>query len=320
MKRYNIYGRVKASAGDPDAQTREFTELANKGKKIKQLSFYQNQLSRLTQKVYQPATFTLEKPTDENIQQELKEIAECKFYKLFGDNTDDVLNFVSQNQRGELERRESAWKEVKDFFDMIEADKAECENGKYLDEYNQEYSNQEAFIIGETSYVETALDTIFSNISLPFDCTVEVNYKQKNQKAEINVEIPTILNIPTLKTNISATYGRVSLKNKLIKEQDDDNSTCIIGLTYYLATLVFSASANILQIEISIWEQGKTNGLFWTSIKRDDISSTGKFNPLVDVFNWDYIANLRLLRGGTRLEPTPSQLFLKNISMRKEQS
>lgn len=319
MKTYNIYGKIKASVGDPDAQTREFTELAKKGIKIKQLSFYQNQLSRLTQKVYQPETFTLEKPTDESIQQELKEIAESKFYKLFGDNSTEVLNFVSQNQRGELERRESAWKEIKDFFDMIEADKTAIENEKFLDEYNREYFNQESFIVGDVQYVENALDTIFNKVYLPFDCTIEVNYKQQNQNAEINIEIPTYLNIPTLKTNVSATYGRVSLKNKLIKEQDDDNSMCIIGLAYYIATLVFSASANILKLEITIWEQGKANGHMWTSIKRDDMSNTGKFNPLVDVFNWDYVSNLRLIRGGTRLEPTPAQLFLKNISLKKEQ-
>ena len=47
-------------AHDVDAQTIEFTELASKGVAIKTLSYYQNELSRLNLKVYEPENFKIE--------------------------------------------------------------------------------------------------------------------------------------------------------------------------------------------------------------------------------------------------------------------
>ena len=212
MKQYNVIGRIKASSSDPDAQTREFTELASKGISIKPLAYYQNELKKLSLKVYTPEQFALEKPTEEIIQKELEDIADHMYYKLYGSNNSKVVKFVADNQRIALEQREKGWNEVKDFFEKIEADKEATENEKFQQEYDKEYKKQGDFIVGNSEYVEVALNKIFANdINLPFDAYISIDYNKDSQKAFVNVEIPSNLDIPTLKTNVSAT--RNSLLN-----------------------------------------------------------------------------------------------------------
>lgn len=318
MKQYINIGKVKASSSNPDAQTREFTELASKGRAIKPLTYYQNELARLTLKVYDPEVFSIKKPTEEQIQTELENIAEHKYYKLFGSNKTEVLQYVADNQRSALEQRENAWKEIKDFFEMIEADKEATENEKYQQEYNKEYKKQEDFIVGETAYVEKALDEIFNNIRLPFDTSIQIDYNKEKQIATINVEIPTYIDVPQIKTNVSATYGRVSLKNKLVRELDDEKTKCVIGVAYYISSLVFSTSANIVSIDITIWEKGKFDGLLWAFVSRTQFANPKRFAPLVDIFNWNHISNIRLVRGGTHIESTSAEMFRTQINKKRE--
>lgn len=319
MKQYINTGKVKASSSNPDAQTLEFTEIASKGRAIKPLSFYQNELGRLNLKVYEPEVFLLDKPTEEQIQEELEVVAEHKFYKLFGSNRAEVLQYVSDNQRNILEQRENGWKEIKDFFEMIEADKEATENEKYQQEYNKEYKKQEDFIVGETAYVEKSLDEIFNNIRLPFDTSIQVDYNKDKQRATVTVEIPTYIDIPAVKTNVSATYGRVSLKNKLVRELDDEKTKCVIGVAYYISSLVFSTSANIISIDITIWEKGKFDGLLWAFVSRSQFANPKRFAPLVDIFNWNHISNIRLVRGGTHIESTSAEMFRAQINKKREQ-
>lgn len=319
IKQYINTGKVKASSSNPDAQTLEFTELASKGRAIKPLVFYQNELGRLTLKVYEPELFLLDKPTEEQIQEELEDVAEHKFYKLFGSNKAEVLQYVSDNQRNILDQREKGWNEIKDFFEMVEADKEQIENEKFQLEYDKEYKKQEDFIVGETKYVESALDNILENIKFPFDTSIQVDYNKDKQRATIIVEIPTYIDIPTVKTNVSATYGRVSLKNKLVREIDDEKTKCVIGLAYYIASLVFSTTANIVSIDITIWEKGKYDGLLWAFVSRTQFSNPKRFTPLVDIFNWNHISNIRLVRGGTHIEATPAETFRTQINKKREQ-
>ena len=46
----------------------------------------------------------------------------------------------------------------------------------------KEYKKQEDFIVGETKYVESALDNILGNIKLPFDTSIQVDYNKDKQK------------------------------------------------------------------------------------------------------------------------------------------
>lgn len=316
MKTYNIIGKVKAH--DVDAQTIEFTELASKGVAIKTLSYYQNELSRLNLKVYEPENFKIEKPTKEQISSELRNIGEHRYYKLFGSNNNQIEQFVSENQESVLEQREKAWNEIKDFFELVESDKEDSENEKFQKEYDKEYKKQEEYIVGEVEYVETALDRIFNNIKLPFDALVEINYNKEKQKAIVNVEIPPHIDIPTVRTNISATYGRISVKSKLVREMDDEKSKCVIGFAYYICSLVFSTSANIVDIDITIWENGKDYGLIWAYVSRHQFASPKRFSPLVDIYNWNHISNIRLMRGGTHIEPTAAEVLKNQIQSKRK--
>lgn len=317
MKSYDIKGRVKASLSNPDAITREFTELAGRSTSIQPSLYYRNELSRLSLKVYEPEPFYLEKPSKEQISNELREIAEHKYYRLFGSDKARIEQYISENIAVVLEQREKAWNEIKEFFDAVESEKEKVENRRLQKEYEKEFKKKHDYITGETEYVAASIDRTFINLKLPFDALVTFDYDKEKQLARLDVEIPSNINIPTVKTNVSATYSRTSVKNKLVREMDDEKSRTIIGFGYYLCSLVMSSSANIENIELTIRENETKCGVMWAYVPRENFSSPKQFNPLVDIYKWNHIANIKLVRGGTHIEPTDNETFTKQINNKR---
>ena len=99
---------------------------------------------------------------------------------------------------------------------------------------------------------------------------------------------------------------------------DDEKSKCVIGFAYYICSLVFSTSANIVDIDITVWENGKDYGLIWAYVSRHQFASPKRFSPLVDIYNWNHISNIRLMRGGTHIEPTAAEVLKNQIQSKRK--
>lgn len=320
MKKYTIQGRIKNSSGFPDEITKEFTDLVSRSVKVRDVAYYQTLLSGLKLNVYKPSKCALESPTRSDLESQLSYIGSQKYFKLFGSNDTAIEKYVADEIEEAILEREKGYSELVSFFNQLEADKEQQANQKYLEEYNKQKSEKEAYINGESQYVENAIEQLFNNnglLQIPFNALVQIDYNQSQQSARVDVEISLPLSIPTEKSSISPTYGRVSLKPKLVRERDDEFSKTIIGMTYLFAGHTFNLTANIKTVEVCVWERGRINAYLFIRFVRSSFSNLNYrlINPLQSIFDNDYVCDIKIVRGGTHIEPIEPNEFKKKISL-----
>ena len=68
--------------------------------------------------------------------------------------------------------------------------------------------------------------------------------------------------VAVMKADILAS-GKLSVKNKLVRELTNDQTRCTIGLLFLISSHVFSISPNIQTIRLSLWNRAKTHGYIW---------------------------------------------------------
>ena len=102
------------------------------------------------------------------------------------------------------------------------------------------------------------------------------------------------INVPVSKATI-LTSGKISIKNKLVKEIIQDKTKSIISCAYYMAGKYFNVSPNILYIRMSIYDTNKQNPLLWVEFERDKLS---KLSPLLtdiisDILGYPHVLNYK---------------------------
>ena len=162
MKKYTIQGRIKNSSGFPDEITKEFTDLVSRSVKVRDVAYYQTLLSGLKLNVYKPSKCNLESPTRSDLESQLSYIGSQKYFKLFGSNDTAIEKYVADEIEEAVLERENGYSELVSFFNQLEADKEQQANQKYLEEYNKQKSEKEAYINAERQYVENAIAQLFN--------------------------------------------------------------------------------------------------------------------------------------------------------------
>jgi hypothetical protein len=326
MNKYQIYGKIKSQFSDVTATTNEFVKLITKTKKIQLRSFYEKQMNNIKLQTYERKQYNSASKSEmrDAVIEDLRDEANHRYFSLTGHNADLVNKFVDDNKDKAVNERAEALSEVEQLFNNLEDETEAIANEKYQQEYDNQCAQFQSFIDGDEAIVVAKLDQTFdtngTEIRLPFDATIKIDYLKDKGKAVVDIDIPTYLGIPTQKVNVSATYGRVSLKDKLVRELDDENSKTIIGLAFYIASFVFDVSPNINIVELSIWSGGFMSGLLWIRFDRSKFSGIRPLStdPLGAIFNWTYVCNIKVVRGGTRIDPIERNLFRKQINEQRE--
>ena len=65
------------------------------------------------------------------------------------------------------------------------------------------------------------------------------------------IELQNDMNLPTNKTNILAS-GKISVKDKLVKEMEQFKTETIVSMIYYVAASLFNAAINIHTQRVSL--------------------------------------------------------------------
>jgi hypothetical protein len=326
MEKYQIFGKIKSKYNDMTAITNEFVNIFAKCKKIHLRSYYEKKMEDIKPQLYVRRKYDRQSKSDiyDSVTNDLRDEANHRYFSLIGCNDNLVSEFVKCNQDKAFNERIEALSEVENFFESIEDEVAAKKNEKYQQDYNDKRRQQQEFIDGNENIVNPIIKQTFDDattgIELPFDITVKITYKRNECKAIVEVDIPTKLDIPTQKVNVSATYGKVSLKNKLVRELDDERSKTIIGLAFYISSYVFDITPSIDTVDISIWSDDYTSGLLWIPLNRSNFVNimTQNVNPLNAVLYVDCICNMKTVRDGHRIESIDGSLFKKRINEKKE--
>ena len=264
-----------------------YTNIHGKMIKLHRKSYYEGKLPRVVLETYKRKAFGFYPPTKAEVKGDLENEAEKKFY-----GSSDISQrsaFVDSNIEKLFTDRMEKWNEAKELFDEIENAHEQRENAAFSEKYNLEIQAQNDYLEGSEYLVKDLID--------------------------IEVELISGVNIPQIKATLLAS-GKVSVKEKLVREVEEEKTISMLGVIYYIASVAFDASPNIDNVRISLWDAQKQNGLAWINFPRKDIlhNTIQQFIPTMDSFNYERVMNLKDSRGVLVLAPIKASVFKKQVN------
>lgn len=266
-----------------EAETRAYTSIHRNMPSIESVVKLKNDLMILAPQKYQRGRFAFNKPTKGEVEKDLLE--EAKNINFDKTNTSvhvDEKIFVKEHINEMIEIRQHAWQEACDFFNKIEDAREERENAKFFAEYKTLYNNKKEYLEGNESSVKQELLNLCGNISVPYNLSLSFAYYQAAHVLEASVIMEDSISVPISKATI-LTSGKISIKNKLVRETITEKTNSAVSLTYFLAAHLFNTSPNVQYLRFSLYERNKQNPLLWVEFERDKFS---RIRPkMVDVIS-----------------------------------
>lgn len=144
---------------------------------------------------------------------------------------------------------------------------------------------------------------------------IESVYDKSKGLLTSDIEFYGDLNLPTSKTNILST-GRISVKDKLVKEMEQFRTETIVSMVYYFAASLFNAAVNIQTQRISVWLNGKREALLWIQFDRTQFGklSMRTVNTMLNYYDWPHVDALRVVRGAYQFDPIDANSFKNAVS------
>ena len=274
-----------------EAENRAYTSIHHNIPKIKDIEVSKKELINLTPKKYTRHRFELPKPTKSEVEDNL-----CNEVKYINFNDENVSEkeYIKESLNKLTEYRQQYWQEANELFEQIQDAKEKRENKKYFTEYKRKYNQKEEYINGEEDIVEEGINALCSTIEIPYNISISYTYNKVKHLLSVEMTFENGINVPVSKATI-LTSGKISIKNKLVKEIIQDKTKSIISCAYYMAGKYFNVSPNILYIRMSIYDTNKQNPLLWVEFERDKLS---KLSPLLtdiisDILGYPHVLNYK---------------------------
>lgn len=205
-----------------------------------------------------PKTYDIEKPTYESIKKNLMTEAKNKINSLFfWTNSNKREAYVSQMLEPTYKLELSKWESAKNDFDKKQKEII----NKALTEFENAKKSFDGFINGDENYINDSIDNLLSCLKVPFDFSINYEYLPAYKILRIQLDLPEIEDFPKKKASLLATE-ELSIKDKGKVEFKRDYATCVCGMAFFFAGMLFNISLNIRAIEISAYTQriNKANG------------------------------------------------------------
>lgn len=299
-----------------EATDREYTAIHRKMKRVRTSGEYEKALMLLTPQKYKRATFALPKPTQNEVEDDLR--AEVR-YRNFNQSGSEIhvneSEFIKQNINSLVEARKHDWQDAHDLFNKIEDAKEERLNACYLAEYKKSYDQEKSFIEGNTQTVETSISTVCSTMKVPYDIELSYNYDKDDKTLCVKLVVENGISTPMSKAVLLAS-GKISVKNKLVRDTIFDRTNSAVSLVYYIGSELFSVSPNIQFLQMSLYERTLQNPLLWVEFDRDTFSKTKPLSVGVisDVLAYANISNFKMKCGTLDLTAMKADDFEKKVA------
>lgn len=293
----------------------EFTAMHKKAARMQKLSEHQKKIDALSPQQYERESFPLSRPRREDVRRELESEAETSIVALYEDKRNERAAFVNEHEKDAMAARLRAYEEVQSFFNDLQDDKEARANIIFQKEYERQRKEIEDYINGEPSVAERNIRIILGELSLPYRIEIACDYNATLGLLNTEIELQTDLNLPTNKTTILAS-GKISVKDKLVKELEQFKTETIVSMIYYVAASLFNAAINIRTQRVSVWLEGKHEGLIWIQFDRNSFSklSMRTVNPMLNYYDWPRVDALRMVRGASQFDPFDAISFKNAIT------
>lgn len=293
----------------------EFTAMHKKAARMQKLSEHQKKIDALSPQQYERESFPLSRPRREDVRRELESEAETSIVALYEDKRNERAAFVNEHEKDAMAARLRAYEEVQAFFIDIQDDKEIRANALFQKEYERQKKEIEDYINGEPSLTEQNIRMILGELTLPYRVEICCDYNENLGLLNTDIKFYGDMNLPTNKTNILAS-GKISVKDKLVKEMEQFKTETIVSMIYYVAASLFNASINIRTQRITVWLDGKREGLIWIQFDRNQFSklSMRTVNPMLNYYNWPRVDALRMVRGASQFDSFDAVSFKNAIA------
>lgn len=292
-----------------------YTSIHKRMTEVWPLAKYKQELESLTPQKYQRSAFALAKPTKSDIEEELRrELQSINFNTSVSDTHVEERAFIKEHLNHTVEERQQAWQEGYDLFCKIENAKEAKENAMYYATYKNLYNQKAEFIQGKQAVVEKELSAICSSLHIPYNATMTYTYYKAMGLVEAKVILEDGINIPATKATILSS-GKISIKNKLVKEMITDKSTSAVSLVYYLSNQLFHASPNIQHVRMSLYDRNKQYPLLWVDFDRERFAKTSPntVNVLSDILGYPNVTNLKTKGDAIELSTIDEATFKDSV-------
>ncbi len=293
----------------------EFTAMHKKAARMQKLSEHQKKIDALTPQKYERESFPLSRPRREDVRRELEAEAEVSIVDLYDDKRKERTAFVNEHEKDAMAARLRAYEEIQSFFSDLQDDKETRANAQFQKEYERQKKEIEDYINGEPSLTEHNIRMILGELALPYRVEISCDYNEKLRLLNTDIEFYGDMNMPTNKTNILAS-GKISVKDKLVKEMEQFKTETIVSMIYYVAASLFNAAINIRTQRITVWLDGKREGLIWIQFDRSQFSkiSMRTVNTMLNYYDWPRVDALRMVRGASQFDTIDANSFRNAIA------
>lgn len=300
-----------------EENTRAYTYLHENMPSVESVVKLKNDLMTLSPQKYERGHFDFRKPTKDDIEKDLLEEAKnINFDKTKTNGHVDEKMFVKEHINEMIEVRQQAWQEARDFFNKIEDAREERENTRLFAEYKSLYNRKKEYIDGNESVVKQELLNLCGKVSVPYNLSLSFAYNQTTHILETSIIVEDGISVPITKATILAS-GKISIKNKLVRETITEKTNSAISLTYFLAAHLFNVSPNIQYLRLSLYERNKQNPLLWVEFEREKFICVNPYRVgvLSDILSYPNVLEFKNRAGSIELCAMDKTSFDNNVAM-----
>lgn len=300
-----------------EENTRAYTYLHENMPSVESVVKLKNDLMTLSPQKYERGHFDFRKPTKDDIEKDLLEEAKnINFDKTKTNGHVDEKMFVKEHINEMIEVRQQAWQEACDFFNKIEDAREERENTRLFAEFKSLYNRKKEYIDGNESVVKQELLNLCGKVSVPYNLSFSFAYNQTTHILETSIIVEDGISVPITKATILAS-GKISIKNKLVRETITEKTNSAISLTYFLAAHLFNVSPNIQYLRLSLYERNKQNPLLWVEFEREKFICVNPYRVgvLSDILSYPNVLEFKNRAGSIELCAMDKTSFDNNVAM-----
>lgn len=269
----------------------------------------EEKLSKIKPNSYTRITFNIPEPRKTDVFDDLQEETKALYYSIWSSNKSKKEKYIKEHLEEETKRRLDLWNELKDYHETIQDTLEYNANKRFQKEFEAKCKVFMDELTGPSDLVNKRISDMPNLWKLPFEVILDCDYNQEDGIIDCVANLPEIITIPTNMVQYFSN-GRIGIIDKTKKESERDSTTCLLGLSFYIAGLLFNTSVNVNKIRLAVIND--QFGYYWVEFDRDDFSTINfetSLDPLTDIMKLPIVVNLK----STSIIPIEKDAFYKQV-------
>lgn len=307
----------KAYENETNAYTEMYKAYRQGVKKVETRKSFERKIEAISLGSPQAKSFSIPRPTKKEIEAMLEVEAKAKLHGT-SPTVADIQQYIQAHFDKVEKDREAKWNEARKLFYDLDSGRMEREKQRLQREYQQKRQTMLDVLNGEPYAIEKGMDDLCANISVPLDFDFTYTYEKEKGRVAVEIEIINGIQIPLQKA-VRLQSGRPSIKNKLVREINEETKDTILSFAFLFASKVFEISLNIEFVEVAIWKEGRDAAYCWIEFTRDGIMRDNPryLVPAFDYINYRRVIDIRQKTASVEIATIPATKFQKQVDVER---